>query len=484
MLGFSNTEEGHELTKFRRGICFVLTLLIVASLAYAQAAPAATVQKVRFSLTPEKVRLVVDMNDVPDFNVTLEEDRLRLLVNLPAALDKAVPRQYTFNDPFVSSVQLEDNGAGQLQVIVNLKAPAVHKVFKLAKPNRLVIDLLKMGDQKTEQQVKPGIKYSLLMRNQAAGPEKAYVLLVDPKAGFALRPVLSNGVVQGVETLAAMSASTRAVAAVNGSYFDPNGEIIGLLKIDGEIISTPTIPRTAVGVLPDGRLIFDQVSWQGNVEITSGRVALSGVNRARGDNELILYNGYYGPTTGTNQFGTEYVIGPNGVVMSIGKGNATINAGTVVLSAHGAAAKALAGLRVGDIVTIRQTLGQVWDGAVHALGAGPMLVKDGTIYLTTKTEEFGSDVAGGRAPRTAIGVTKEGQILLAVVDGRQVASGGLSLLEMAILMQELGAVDAMNLDGGGSSEMVVFDKVVNKPSDGRERKIGNALVIVPAGLAN
>lgn len=472
------------MTKLRRGICLLLALTVVAALACAQAATAATVQKVRFSLTPEKVRLVFDMNDVPDFKVTLEEDRLRLLIDMPATLSKDVPRQYSVNDPFVASVQLEDKGAGQVRAIVNLKAPAIHKVFKLAKPNRLVVDLLKIGEQKTEQQVKPGIKYILWMRNQSTGPEKAHVLLVDPKAGYALQPVLSNGAVQGLETLASMSASARAVAAVNGSYFGPGGEIIGLLKIDGEIISSPTIPRTAVGVRTDGRLIFDQVSWQGHVEITGGQVALSGVNRSRGDNELILYTGYYGPSTGTNPHGTEYVIGPNGVVLSIGTGNAAIGAGNVVLSAHGTAAKALAGLKAGDIVTVRQTLGPVWDGTVHALGAGPMLIKEGSIYLTTKTEEFGSDVAGGRAPRTAIGVTQDGQILLVVVDGRQLASGGLTLLEMAILMQELGAVDAMNLDGGGSSEMVVFDKVVNKPSDGRERKVGNALVIVPAGLAN
>ncbi len=472
------------MIKLRRGICLLLALLVAAALACAQAAPAATVQKVRFSLTPEKVRLVFDMDDVPDFTVTLDENRLRLLVALPASLDKAVPRQYTFNDPFVASVQLEDKGAGQLQAIVTLKAPVAHKVFKLTKPNRLVVDLLKTGDQKSEQQVKPGIKYTFWMRTQASGPEKAHILLVDPKAGFALRPVLSNGVVQGLETLASMSTSARAVAAVNGSYFSPNGEIIGLLKIDGEIISTPAIPRTAVGVLPDGRLIFDQVSWQGYVEMTAGRVALSGVNRSRGDNELILYTGYYGPATGTNAYGVEYVIRSDGVVMAASKGNTAIGAGTVVLSAHGAAAKALAGLKVGDIVTIGQTLGPVWDGAVHALGAGPTLIKDGSIYLTTKTEEFGNDVAGGRAPRTALGVTRDGQILLAVVDGRQVASGGLTLLEMAIFMQELGAVDAMNLDGGGSSEMVVFDKIVNSPSDGRERKVGNALVIVPASFAN
>jgi len=106
-------------------------------------------------------------------------------------------------------------------------------------------------------------------------------------------------------------------------------------------------------------------------------------------------------------------------------------------------------------------------------------VKNNGVYLSTKAEEFGPDVASGRAPRTALGVTKDGHILLAVVDGRQYSSVGFTLLEMALFMQEAGAIQAMNLDGGGSSEMVVSGNVVNKPSDLRERRVGSALVVLP-----
>jgi exopolysaccharide biosynthesis protein len=112
-----------------------------------------------------------------------------------------------------------------------------------------------------------------------------------------------------------------------------------------------------------------------------------------------------------------------------------------------------------------------------------MLVKQGNVFVTTKLEEFGSDVAGGRAPRTAVGLTQDGRILLVVVDGRQALSKGMSLLELALFLRELGAVNAMNLDGGGSSEMIVKGRIVNKPSDGKERRVGNALAVVPRKLA-
>ena len=151
----------------------------------------------------------------------------------------------------------------------------------------------------------------------------------------------------------------------------------------------------------------------------------------------------------------------------------------MVLSAHGKAMAAFSGLKVGDVVELKQSLGTLWDRAEDVLGAGPMLVQGGQVYVTTKLEKFGDDVAAGRAPRTAIGRTKQGSVLLVVVDGRQQKSIGMTLTEMAVLMQELGAEDAMNLDGGGSSEMVVGNEVMNRPSDGRERSVGAALAIFP-----
>jgi exopolysaccharide biosynthesis protein len=78
-----------------------------------------------------------------------------------------------------------------------------------------------------------------------------------------------------------------------------------------------------------------------------------------------------------------------------------------------------------------------------------------------------------------LGVTKDGHVLLVVVDGRQAGSVGLTLLELAYLMQELGSENALNLDGGGSSEMVINNKIVNAPSDGHERPLGDAFIVCP-----
>ncbi len=477
-----------------RKTSLLLITAIAVMLLFTQVVWAAspTVQQVRYRLAPEKVRIVFDMDALPDYNVTLinkdpnkPDEYSQLVIEMQGAIKPDVLPEMAFNDPVVGGLHLSETEQGNIRAAIDLKAAVMYKVFTLSGPNRLVIDIIKGYGQKIQQEIMPGINYTYWFYGTQVGPIAAHILDVNPQNGLIMKPVLSNNAIHGLETLSPMAERAGAIAAVNGSYFALNGDILGLLKIDGQIVSTPGLPRTAMGVLPDGQLIIDQVDYKGSVEIPGGQVVqINGVDCERGPDSLVLYNEKYNTSTNSNQYGIEYSI-VDDKVAAISPYNTPIVPGSVVLSAHGAAAKALCNLKVGDKVKITQTLGSdVWDKTVFALGAGPMLVKDGNVFLTTKTEEFGSDVAGGRAPRTALGLTKDGHIILAVIDGRQSHSVGLTLLELARFMQELGAVDAMNLDGGGSSEMVVDGKIVNKPSDGRERRVGDALVIISARLAN
>lgn len=470
--------------KQRLPLFLVITAVLVFSIqSMVQAAPNIVVNNVRVSQTAEAVRFVFDVTDLPQYKVMTLENPLRLVIDMPGTVNKAAA-QYNLNDPTVKGLRLAQFEPGKLRAVVDLKTVYMYKIFTLPNPNRLVVDIIKDYEHKLVDEVVPGITYTSWLRHAANGPVWAHILDIDPKAGFAVKPVLSNEMIQGLEPLLPMAQRSRAIAAVNGSYFGLDGSIIGLLKIDGEIASTPELPRTALGILPTGDLFIDQVSYEGKIELPGGKTAaIQAVNRERGENELVLYNGLYAPATGCNQHGMEYII-VNDKVTAINTGNSPIPPDGVVLSAHGTAARPLAGLKVGDTVTVRQTLGSEWDKTQHALGAGPMLIKNNSVFLTTKMEEFGPDVAGGRAPRTAIGLKDDGHILAVVVDGRQDSSIGMSLLELALFMQELGARDAMNLDGGGSSEMVIQGKIVNKPSDKRERRVGNALVIIPSRVAN
>ena len=482
------------MNQLHRRLSLVMTLLLMLPQA-AWAAPAllpvvtdqivqtqitqSLLQNIRYSQSPQKIRIVFDVSTMPVFTANLTQDPNQLVVDFEGTVNKVTAVRKVFDDPVVSSLELSTVEPGKERVVIDLKRTASYKVVTLSNPNRIVVDIIKDYDQKREEQIAPGVNYTSLLRYKQTGQVSAHIVDITPGSDYMIKPVLSNDAITGLERLQAMAERNKAIVAVNGSYFALSGEILGLLKIDGEIVSTSDVERTALGVLPDGQIMIDQIDCKGSIALPDGRtVAITGVNHERGVNDLILYNNYYDSMTATNQFGTDYILN-NGKIIGIAHGNAAIPPGGVVLSAHGTMEKALEGLKVGDKVKITQTLGDIWDRTSYAIGAGPRLLKNGNVSLTSQEEQFPSDITSGRAPRTAVGTTKDGHVLLLVVDGRQQSSVGMSLLELALLMQELGADDAMNFDGGGSSEMFVNGKVVNKPSDGRERSVGDALMVVP-----
>ncbi|MDD3925883.1 MAG: phosphodiester glycosidase family protein [bacterium] len=114
----------------------------------------------------------------------------------------------------------------------------------------------------------------------------------------------------------------------------------------------------------------------------------------------------------------------------------------------------------------------------YCLGAGPRLVEQGQMKITAREEAFRDDIAVGRAPRTGLGLAADGTVVLAVVDGRQPGiSIGMTLEELATLLLNLGARDALNFDGGGSSALYLDGTILNSPSDGRERPVASALAV-------
>lgn len=121
------------------------------------------------------------------------------------------------------------------------------------------------------------------------------------------------------------------------------------------------------------------------------------------------------------------------------------------------------------------------------LGGGPVLVKNGQRRITYDQEVFWGSGVGidNRDPRTAVGFTSDKKVIMLVADGRQTISDGLSLYELADLMIELGCVEAMNLDGGGSSQMAASGQLVNRPQGGTtQRTIPTMLAVVSADSIN
>ena len=314
-------------------------------------------------------------------------------------------------------------------------------------------------------------------------PVEVNILEIAPKNRYTLKPFSGAVNKNGRGTLLKASKAVGARAAVNASYFDGDGWIIGNLKLDGEWLGMESQPRSAFVVAGGKPQIMQDLAYEGRAFFPKlgTFINIKGINRARIAGDVVLYTHYYGPSTKTNQWGCEVRIANNGEVTEVSKnGNMKIDKDSVVLSAHGDAAKILERVQVGDRVRLRETLGsEKADEAELVLGAGPSLVTNGKADVRSAEENIAGDIARGRAPRTAIGVKKDGTVILLVVDGRSRSSAGMSLQELADYMVKLGAVQALNFDGGGSSEMVLDGKILNNPSDGRERAVSVGLGVFP-----
>lgn len=311
----------------------------------------------------------------------------------------------------------------------------------------------------------------------------AFAVIADHEK-YQMRPVLAREQVPGCATVSQMNLP-EAIATINASYFGKNGTLYGNTKIDGLTAGTTYFIRSAMGIRADGSTIFGRQFYHGVLQFNGDEVIINGVDCERNINTVVVYNSWNGATTGTNDFGVEIVV-QDGEVTNIfhNAGNNYIPPHGYIISAHGKAAEYFANVKIGDAMNfdedyINMERGEDFNEAIHIIGAGPTLVKNGEIYVTADAEQFPPDIRVGRAPRSAVGITQYGDYIFAVVDGRQAHSKGCTLKEWAhILKYTFGAVEAINLDGGGSSELFFKGNLINKPSDGQERPVGDALTIL------
>jgi hypothetical protein len=320
-----------------------------------------------------------------------------------------------------------------------------------------------------------------------SGPFWTGALVIEPAGGVRLRPALGRETIIGRGRPSEVARRAGAIAAINGGFFSAHGDPLGCLVIDAEVISEPIAGRTCAAFTDDGQVLFDVARLDGVAATEAGAVTLDGINRERRSNEIVLYRPVHGPTTRTNTFGAEVTV-VGDVVESVadGRGDSPIPPGGFVLSGHGRGRAALlSAFKPGDRVALRVRLLSAsgdsrWETARHVIGGGPRLLAGGQFV---GGEGFRPTFSDRRHPRTAIGRLADGRIILLVVGGRQpYHSLGMTLLELAMLLRTLGATDALNLDGGGSSTLVVRGVVINLPSDeGGERPVSDVVLVLPAG---
>jgi hypothetical protein len=228
-------------------------------------------------------------------------------------------------------------------------------------------------------------------------------------------------------------------------------------------------------------VLFDALTWSGQASTPTGSIPLHGLNRPRRNDEVVLYNRWYGPTTRSVPASVEVVVVGNVVREVRRSGGTAIPASGFVLSAGGAAAPLLDVLKVEDAVSVAIVPNAAsgdprWSSAYQVFCGGPRLLANGQVVAAG--ERFNPTYLTGRNPRAGIGVTADGTIYVMVVDGRRPThSYGMTAVEFAMEMRKHGVLNAVHLDGGGSATLVVRGHVVSRPSDAAgERAVADAVL--------
>jgi len=339
-----------------------------------------------------------------------------------------------------------------------------------------------------QKSIIPGINYRHIKRMTAAGPLHIHILKVDMKNNkIKVKPALAKGVIGSLERTSNIAIENNAVAAVNGSFFEARKKIhlpLGLMIIDGQVVNKSILERSSIGITKDNDIIFGTPRTKGyavNLE-NKKSVPIWGVNRPRKKDEVIIYTNEYGDRTRTNNFGKEIVVDGDGRVKDITDGNSAIPKDGYVISLHGWSRDFLAHTKRGDRIGLVYDLTEKWKDVSQAITGGPLLVKNGEIVHEKSliTENFGNEMLPPNS-RTAIGISRDGELILAVVDKRYPLSIGISYDELAQVMSDAGACDAMGLDGGHASTMYINGNVVNYPLWGREAPVSNAIIVTYDG---
>lgn len=342
-------------------------------------------------------------------------------------------------------------------------------------------------ENKTQETITRGVTYEKNSRMTTDGIQDIYVLTIDlTESTLELKEVESKTEYGLKETVQKMLTDNGAIAGVNSDFFGMAGTYsagFGPVVRDGELVSAGTSinqDKNQYGTYvkdKNGDSIFTYFKTTVKFSNSAKTIDLASINKVTSMVFPILFNREAATSTADldKRFDNlvKFVVQNNTITYISQKGE-TVEVpenGYLIVMSGDYYTNAASVFKVGDPVTLQVSSTIDFDQIDTAFGGGGLLLLDGQEAPATDI------VAAGRQPRTAFGVSQDGtKAIMMVVDGRG-DSIGATHSEMAALMKEYGAYEALHLDGGGSSTMVVqtvddaAPQLQNTPSDGAQRKV-------------
>lgn len=347
----------------------------------------------------------------------------------------------------------------------------------------------------------PGLEYRKVTTENK---QVIHILEVDPKQ-VDIKLIRAKNFHRSRETVVDIANHYHALAAINGGFFRVNekgdGFPAGLLKIKNHLYGIAYSTRAAIGWSnKENVVLIDRVQTKTTVNVNQHILPINGMNLPLTTKRTILYSDSYDD----NQLyfeddATHFIINNNKIVDIKTQNNVTIPANGYVYSAGSNMINKLPKIAIGEPTTINSklipllspTTAEIWNKLPFILSGTPLLLKNGSLIKDYETEKLTTNFINNPYARTAIGILHNGNWLLAVAEkNTRNNTTGLSIPELASVMQDLGCNNALNLDGGGSSTMYFNNKVVNFPEGDEDeslgiatiRKVSDAIVLVEKDL--
>ncbi len=320
-----------------------------------------------------------------------------------------------------------------------------------------------------------GVKQIKYTKYYQGNPVKINVIEVNTSINpnLQLTPALASEKLGKKSTISTIAKKNNSIVAINGTFFKPStGVPLGTLMIDKKMYTGPIYNRVAMGIFDNG---YDMARIQLNATLKAKDMTLK-VDNINQPRMLSTYVIAYSPEWGkmappSPKYGKQIAIKDNKIVEFSTSQLQIPDGGYVIVGPSQKLDKFLKEENVQlEVLTIPN-----WDNVNHIISGGPYLVKNGGVYVDMTEQKLGS--IGGRNPRTAVGYTSDNNLIIVTVDGREKASIGMTLNELANFMKSIGCYNAMNLDGGGSTVLYVKGKIANHPQVTGGIALSNALTL-------
>ncbi len=352
------------------------------------------------------------------------------------------------------------------------------------------------------EMVASGITYTFYRTNL---PQEIHVTEIDlTNPNLTIESFRASGLVKTSEQVKLNDwQQHRVIVAINGDFFSfkdsfpVNNQIANGKPIAGYVLPN----KSQFAITADGKFLFDGFSFSGSIKTATRKIFFfNRLNTTRTLNEITFYTSFRGATTKTDSGGVEIILNNLSdkitaqdtlqfvVASKTLSGNSVIPQHGAIIS-HGKSNSQMSffsSFSIGDTVKIFLdyiTSSKRNDHKITQLigGWGRLLYHGKNLpALSDSNEGLTEKFTAVRHPRTFLGINSDTtKLYLCVVDGRQEKSIGMTFLEMANFLQRLRITDAINLDGGGSTTMVIYGKIVNSPSDKTgERSVANTIQII------